>query len=55
MKALIKVSSASKSFSEDQLKILKRVSSVLIEHNLSVELSYKKIVTVTRFKVKKSA
>jgi hypothetical protein len=55
MKALIKVSTASKAFTEDQLQILRRISNVLTEHNLSVELIYKQKVRVTEFKVKKSA
>ena len=37
MKAIIKVVSAGK-FTEDQEKILKRVSMVLIEHGLSVAI-----------------
>jgi hypothetical protein len=41
MKANIKVSSATKEFSQDQIAIIKRIALVLIEHNLSVEISYK--------------
>ncbi len=41
MKALIKVVTADDEFSEDQLKIIKRIAIVLIEHNLSVAVSMK--------------
>jgi hypothetical protein len=38
MKAIIKVCTASKEFTEDQKKIMKRIAIVLIEHNLSVDI-----------------
>jgi len=38
MKAFIKVCTASKSFTPDQLQVMKRISMVLIEHDLSVDL-----------------
>jgi hypothetical protein len=41
MKAIIKVCSAAKEFTEDQKKIIKRIAIVLIDHNLSVEVSMK--------------
>lgn len=41
MKALIKIVTAENEFSEDQLKIIKRIAIVLIEHNLSVAVSMK--------------
>lgn len=41
MKALIKVVTAEKEFSEDQKRILKRVAIVLIKHNLSVAVTMK--------------
>lgn len=40
MKALIKAVTAGK-FTEDQNKILRRVSMVLIEHGFSVNTTYK--------------
>jgi hypothetical protein len=48
MKAIIKVCTASKNFTEDQKQILKRISMVLIEHGLSVDVriqqkKYKKL------------
>lgn len=51
MKALIKVVTAEKEFSEDQKRILKRVALVLIEHNLSVAVSMK-IKKVKHLKLK---
>jgi hypothetical protein len=42
MKAVIKIVTAEKEFSESQMKILKRIMLVLIEYNLSVVLSIKK-------------
>jgi len=41
MKALIKVCTASKSFTQDQQQILKRVAMVLTEHGLSVSITTK--------------
>jgi hypothetical protein len=38
MKAIIKIVTAEKKFTEDQEQIIKRVSMVLIEHNLSVAI-----------------
>lgn len=51
MKALIKVVTAENEFSEDQLKIIKRIAIVLIEHNLSVAVSMK-IKKIKRLKLK---
>ena len=44
MKAIIKVLTAAPEFTPDQIQIMKRISMVLIEHNLSVDLSIKKKV-----------
>jgi len=44
MKAVIKIVTAAPEFSEDQIRIMKRVAMVLIEHNLSVDLRIKKSV-----------
>lgn len=41
MKAIIKVCSAAKAFTEDQKQIIRRISMVLIEHQLSVDVSMK--------------
>jgi len=41
MNAVIKVCTASKEFRQDQIAILRRVSMVLIEHDLSVEVVMK--------------
>jgi hypothetical protein len=41
MKAVIKIVTAEKEFTPDQIKIMKRIISVLIEHNLSVALLMK--------------
>lgn len=38
MKAVIRICTAEKEFSGDQIKIMKRIAMVLIEHNLSVAL-----------------
>ena len=51
MKALIKVCTAAKEFTEDQIKIMKRISMVLIEHGLSVDVRMK-IKTVKHLKLK---
>ena len=51
MKALIKIVTAENEFSEDQLKIIKRIALVLIEHNLSVAVSMK-IKKVKHLKLK---
>lgn len=49
MKAIIKIVTAEGKFTEDQERIIKRVSMVLIEHNLSVAVirKVKKIKTLT--------
>jgi hypothetical protein len=52
MKAVIKIAVAGK-FTEDQEKIIKRVSSVLVEHNLSVVIE-RKIKSVQTIKLKVS-
>jgi len=41
MKAIIKIVTAEDHFDEDQLKIIKRIAIVLVEHNLSVAVSMK--------------
>jgi hypothetical protein len=41
MKAIIKVCTASKDFTDDQKQIMKRIANVLIEHNLSVAIVMK--------------
>lgn len=38
MKAKIRIVTAAKEFSSDQIQIMKRVTMVLIEHGLSVDL-----------------
>ena len=45
MKAVIKILTADKEFSQDQKDILRRVSNVLMEHNLSVSVILKKKVS----------
>jgi hypothetical protein len=47
-KAQIKIVTASKEFTPDQLQILRRVSMVLIEHGFSVEtiIKVKKVKTL---------
>ena len=42
MKAIIKVAIADKEFTEDQKQILRRVTSVLIEHGMSACVILKK-------------
>jgi len=44
MKAVIKIVTADKEFSQDQKDILRRISNVLMEHNLSVSVILKKKV-----------
>jgi hypothetical protein len=41
MKAIIKVCTAERKFTEDQKAIMKRIALVLIEHNLSVAIIIK--------------
>jgi hypothetical protein len=41
MKAIIKVCTAAKEFSQDQKQILRRVANVLSEYNLSVDILLK--------------
>ena len=41
MKAVIKVATAEREFTQDQKNIMKRVCLVLIEHNLSVAITIK--------------
>jgi hypothetical protein len=41
MKAIIKVCTAAKEFTEDQKQILRRIANVLTEHNLSVAIILK--------------
>ena len=45
MKAIIKVVTANKEFSEDQKQIMRRISNVLLEHNLSVAIILKKKIS----------
>jgi hypothetical protein len=49
MKATIKVCTAADEFTEDQKQILRRVSNVLMEHNLSVAI----IMKVKKYKILK--
>jgi protease II len=51
MKAKIKVCTAAKEFSEDQKKIIKRMASVLSEHDLSVVV-ITKVKKYKHFKLK---
>jgi len=44
MDAIIKIATAKKEFSQDQAAIMKRVALVLIQHNLSVEITIKRKV-----------
>jgi hypothetical protein len=54
LKAVIKIVTAESEFTEDQKRIMKRVSMVLIEHNLSVALIVKeKRYKTVPFKLKK--
>lgn len=46
MKVIIKVCTAAKEFTQDQTAIIKRVGMVLIEHNLSVDIRFKKNETL---------
>jgi phage gpG-like protein len=41
MKAIIKVCTAAKEFTEDQKQIMRRVTNVLTEHNLSAAITIK--------------
>ena len=41
MKAVIKIVTAEKEFTQDQRQIMRRVTMVLTEHNLSVALAIK--------------
>ena len=41
MKAIIKVCTASKEFTDDQKQMLRRISNVMIAHNLSVSITMK--------------
>jgi len=52
-KAQIKIVTASKEFTPDQLQTLRRVSMVLIEHGLSIETTIKKKVSQT-LKIKRA-
>jgi len=51
MKAVIRVCTAGKEFTQDQKAIMRRVSMVLIEHNLSVEI-VEKVKKVQKLKLK---
>jgi hypothetical protein len=48
VKAIIKIVTADKDFTEDQKQIMRRVSNVLMEHNLSVSVILKKKVVKTK-------
>ena len=48
MKAIIKIVTAEKDFSEDQKQIMRRITMVLIEHNLSACIMLKKKVKKTK-------
>ena len=49
MKAIIKVCTAADEFTEDQKQILRRISNVLTEHNLSVAI----VMKIKKYKVLK--
>jgi hypothetical protein len=51
MKAIIKICTAAKEFTEDQKKIMKRIAMILIEHNLSVVI-ITKVKKVKQLKLK---
>jgi len=53
MKAIIKILTADKEFSQDQKDIMRRISNVLKEHNLSVSIQIrKKVKKVKRLNLK---
>lgn len=52
MKAIIKVCTASRDFTDDQKQIMKRIANVLVEHNLSVAIIMK-IKKYKTFKLKR--
>jgi hypothetical protein len=55
MKAIIKVVTARKEFTPDQKQILRRVNNVLMEHNLSVSITFSEKVKRNKlFEVKKN-
>lgn len=41
MKAVIKIATARSQFTQDQIAIMRRVANVLIEHDLSIEITMK--------------
>jgi hypothetical protein len=51
MKAIIKVCTASKEFTEDQKQIMRRISNVLKEHDLSVAV-FMKVKKTKQLKLK---
>lgn len=53
MKAIIKICTAEKEFTEDQKQIMRRVANVLIEHNLSVAIVMK-VKKYKSLKIKKA-
>jgi hypothetical protein len=53
MKAIIKVCTANKEFTQDQTAIMRRIALVLIEHNLSVSIVMK-IKKIKQLKLKVS-
>lgn len=53
MKAIITICTAAKEFTADQKQIMRRVSNVLMEHNLSVAISMK-VKKVKHLKLKVS-
>jgi len=53
MKAIITIVTARKEFRQDQINIMRRVAMVLVEHDLSVDVSMKtKIKKTIPFKLK---
>jgi hypothetical protein len=48
MKAIIKIVTANKDFSEDEKMLFRRMVNVLFEHNLSARVMLKKKVTKTK-------
>lgn len=53
MKAIIKVCTAQKEFTEDQKQIMWRVANVIMEHNLSVDI-VTKVKKYRSLKIKKA-
>ena len=54
MKAIIKVCTAEKEFSQGQVAIMKRVKNVLEAHDLSVCITMKQKINIMNYKLKVS-